>query len=290
MLARQALLPNTKWPQRRWCKTQPHPEAKREGRIRSSLVINTLGPSASTAHGEGKHGRVNQPPPASLPLHAALKKRGHQAAVVSILFHFLFSKKVNPTPLQGTPGGNTHGPCPEGLPGSPWFTYIFVTHACVHTCQGSNPGNGVAGLLPSYYSLLTSKDRSGRPHSSVPRETITSHHSCVDSRIPQSRATGEVSEVHRAEVTFLHIKHADLQKDYGCPILPRGPTPGGLNLRPPLPTDLTPGPQKSPSFGRKEARPPAHGASVLPDPSDEMAETPLSPGSRHHDGRGYCWH
>lgn len=174
MLARQASLPNTKWPRRRWCKTQPHPEAKREGRIRSSLVINTLGPSASTAHGEGKHGRVNQPPPASLPLHAALKKRGHQAAVVSILFHFLFSKKVNPTPLQGTPGGNTHGPCPEGLPGSPWFTYIFVTHACVHTCQGSNPGNGVAGLLPSYYSLLTSKDRSGRPHSSVPRETITS--------------------------------------------------------------------------------------------------------------------
>lgn len=118
------------------------------------------------------------------------------------------------------------------------------------------------------HSLLTSKDSSGRPHSSIPRETITSHHSCVDSRIPRSRATGEVSEVHRAEATFLHVKHADLQKDYGCPILPQGPTPTGLNLRPPLPTDLTPGPQKSPSVGGKEARLPAHRASILPDPSD----------------------
>lgn len=67
--------------------------------------------------------------------------------MVSILFHFLFSKKVNPVPLQGTPGGDTRGTCPEGLPGSPWFTYIFMTHVCAHTCQGSNPGNGVAGLL-----------------------------------------------------------------------------------------------------------------------------------------------
>lgn len=44
-------------------------------------------------------------------------------------------------------------------------------------------------------SLLTSKDRSGHPHPSVPRKTITSHHSYVDSSIPRSRATGEVSEV-----------------------------------------------------------------------------------------------